>query len=680
MISLLIVLYSLFMVTAVPAQEVPAEEEEVYRLPEAEVRAERDTPEVITREEMERDGASDLWEAVRYTPGVILSGGGRRNDSAFSVRGFGADSVPVYVDGIEMANPYRGESDNARMLTGDLESIEIEKGYSSELLGANNLGGAILLRTAKPKNPFEASLKTTFDFDSIAQYAGSNYVLNLGTKQNLFYAKGVFQYRMADHWRLPDSFEPFPNNPQEKGDRLWSDAKDLKLTLLAGITPIPALDTWITYIYQDAVKGTSPPDTNTRDYEIWDWPVWKRQSISLNSVFSLEPFSMSALFYFDTYDNRLDVYYKMKAYELGIHDPHSDYDEYTVGGRLTAGWDINSWNRVQGALTYKKEDHVGLRGSITNEDELSKEIQVNEDTWSLGLEYTVNPWTPLTLKAGLGFDALIPNEYWSAENEYLKLLDARYFIVQTRDMFLYTWQAGVFYRLTGNHEVRFTYARKNHFPTMAQRYSTRFGRNLPNPRLGPEIANHFELGYRGYFADFFPVVTVNAALYYSLLNGKIVDIELPNPLYPSAAVAYSRNLDSVSFFGFEFAPELALTKHLNAGFAFSVNAYTINQSQDAVKVMPYYPHITLNGYMVIKPVEMLSIIPRIEYIGSRYADTDGVTLLDGYVLGGLKVSAQVTSYVLIEAGVDNIFDTFYEIRKNSPMQGRTYTLSLTATY
>ncbi|MDR3341961.1 MAG: TonB-dependent receptor [Treponema sp.] len=674
----------LCLVTALPAQEEAvttvvedAGEEEVYRLPETEVSEERDTPEVITREEMERDGVTDLWEAVRYTPGVILSGGGRRNDSNFSVRGFGADSVPVYVDGIEMANPYRGEGDSARMLTGDLESIEIEKGYSSELLGANNLGGAILLRTAKPKNPFEASLKSTVDFDSIVKYAGSNHVLNLGTKQNWFYAKGVFQYRMADHWRLPDSFEPFPNNPQEKGDRLWSDAKDLKLTLLAGITPIPALDTWVTYVYQDADKGTSPPDTNTRDYEIWDWPVWKRQSISLNSVFNLDPFSMSALFYFDKYDNRLDVYYKMKAYELGIHDPHSDYDEYTVGGRLTAGWEINSWNRVQGALTYKKEDHVGMRGNIINEDDLSEEVHVNEDTWSLGLEYTSNPWKPLTLKAGVGFDALIPKEYWNAENEYLKLLDARYFIVQTRDMFLYTWQAGVFYKITGNHEVRFTYARKNHFPTMAQRYSTRFGGNLPNPNLGPEIANHFELGYQGYFGG---LVTVNTALYYSLLNGKIVDIELPNPLYPSAAVAYSRNLDSVSFWGFELAPELTLTKYLNAGLAFSVNNYIINKSQDAVKVMPYYPHITLNSYMVIKPIEILSIIPRIEYIGSRYADTDGVTQLDGYFLGGLKVSAHVTKYFIIEAGVDNIFDTYYEIRKNSPMPGRTYTVSLTAKY
>jgi iron complex outermembrane receptor protein len=89
--------------------QAEADPEEIFRLPEAEVNAERDTPELITREEMDRDGVNDLWEAVQYTPGVLLTGGGRRNESNFMVRGYGADSVPIFVDGILMANPYRGD-------------------------------------------------------------------------------------------------------------------------------------------------------------------------------------------------------------------------------------------------------------------------------------------------------------------------------------------------------------------------------------------------------------------------------------------------------------------------------------------------------------------------------------------------------------------------------------------
>jgi iron complex outermembrane receptor protein len=672
----------------IPTAEAPpfgtdAEEEEVYLLPEAEVTGARDTPELITGEEMERDGAEDLWEAVRYVPGVILSGGGRRNDSGFTVRGFGPDSIPIYIDGVPLANPYRGEGDSARILSGDLESVEIEKGYSSELLGANALGGAILLKTAKPHEPFETSFKTSVSLDNTGQYAGSSYILNAGVKQNYFYGKTAVQYRDADHFRLPAGFEETPGNPQKPGDRLWSDSTDFKLTLLAGLTPVPELDTWLTFVYQNADKGVSPPDTVIRNYQIWDWPVWKRWNVSMNGTWNTGGFSTEGLFYFDKYDNRLDEYYNLKAYELGIHAPHSDYDEYSLGARLKGSWEINSWNTAQIALTYKKEDHKGLRGTIRNDDELSEEMRVAEDTWSLGVEYSVNPWTPLTIKAGAGFDALIPLEYWNQENEYLRLLEADYFIVKTRNMFLYTWQTGLFYTPAFGHDIHITYARKNRFPTMAQRYSTRFGTTLPNPSLGPEIANHFELGYRvslsGNDAGSLTLV-VNSAAYYSIITGKIINVELPNPHYPSALVNYARNLDETSFWGIEVSPELTILDRLNAGAAFSFNRYIINHSQSGVNTLAYYPQFTINGYAAITILSVLSIIPRLEYTSSRYADTEGALELDGYFLAHLKLNINAGQCISISAGIENIFDAYYEIRQYAPLAGRSFTIAVTMKY
>jgi iron complex outermembrane receptor protein len=659
------------------------EDDEVYRLPETELRAERDSPEYVGREEMDRDHARDLQEALRYVPGVILSGGGRRNDSNFTIRGFGVDSVPVFVDGIAMGSPYRGEGDSARFLTGDLESVEVQKGFSSLLLGANTMGGAVLMRTAKPKKELEASAGTNLELDNAGRYASSTHVLDLGLKLPLFYAKLVLQHRGVDHYRLPEGFEPQAGNPQAGGDRLWSGSGDTKLTFLAGVTPVEALDLWVTFVYQDADKGLSPPETVTRDFSIWDWPEWKRQSVSLNGVFSAGAFSAEGLFYFDKYDNRLDEYYNMKAFELGIHAPHSDYDEYSLGGRLTGKWEINGWNSLQAAVTWKKEDHRSLRGTIGDEETLTEEMHVNEDTWSLGLEYSMNPWRPLTLKAGGGFDALIPLEYRNGENEFLKLLEADYFIVKTRLMFLYTWQFGVFYRLpfgepeARNHELRLTYARKNHFPTMARRYSTRFGSTLPNPKLGPETANHFEFGYRGSFGG---VLSLNAALYYSVITNKIVDIQLGNPHYPSALVDYSRNLDSTAFWGFELGTELALKNYLSGGLSFSVNRYLIRHSQSGVKEIPCYPAVTANMYLVIRPLRIVSIIPRLEYIGPRFADTLGEEELEGFLLGSIRVQAELAGRLVLSAGVENILDTLYEIRRHYPMAGRSYTFGLTVRY
>jgi len=437
------------------------------------------------------------------------------------------------------------------------------------------------------------------------------------------------------------------------------------------------------------IKGYHPRKQKPGNILLWDWPVWNRWSVSLNGSYTLGPVSFSGLFYFDKYDNRLDEYYTMNAFSLGLHAPHSDYDEYTLGGRLIGKWEINSWNTVQGAVTYKKEDHRGLRGVLFSETELDEVVHINEDTWSVGAEYEMNPWKPLTLKAGVGFDSLIPNEFWNDENEFNKLLGTVHFIVKTRDMYLYTWQAGAFYKFTTgresnyDHELRLTYARKNHFPTMSQRYSTRFGSTLPNPNLGPEIANHFELGYRLYYSapgNFISALNLNAAVYYSFMEGKIVTVEMPNPDNTSALVDYSRNLDMTSFWGFELSPELSLKNFLKTGLAFSVNNYVINKSQDGIKVLSYYPQYTCNGYMVLKPIKTLSIIPRMEYISFRYTDTVGKDKLDEYLLLHLKITADIGKHLTVSASADNILDAYYEISRNFPLAGRSFTFGLTVKY
>jgi iron complex outermembrane receptor protein len=573
-------------------------------------------------------------------------------------------------------------------LTGDLESIEIQKGFSTELLGANTLGGAVLMRTAKPKNPLELSASAALEADGAFKFSQANLFAGAGVRRDLFYARATIQYRLIDHWRLPDSFEPVPVNPQQKGDRLWSDSKDIKAGLMLGITPSTPLDLWLSYTYQKADKGVSPPDIRTREFSIWHWPRWDRHSVSLNGVFESGRLSLESLFYFDKYDNRMDEYYNLRAYELGYHAPHSDYDEYSGGGRITGAWTINAQNKISAALTYKKEDHKGLKGDLFDENILTETVHVNESTWSLGTEYENTAAPKFTFKAGLGFDALIPEQFWAEENDFAKLIEQGWFVVKTKNMFLYTALLGVYYDINKDHRLHLTYARKNHFPSMSARYSTRFGKNLPNPNLGPEMANHFELGWRGTALQKF---SVNAALYYSLMEGKIVNVKLPNPDYPSAQVDYARNLDAVSFYGFELAPEFFPSEYLSGGASFSVNEYILNKTQDAeVKRIPYYPEITFSVYAVASPVtrppeklpwlKSLSIIPRIEYISMRYSDSGGLFTLDPYWLFNLKFRSEITDFVTLTLSADNIFDTFYEIRYNSPMPGRSFTFTAAVKY
>jgi iron complex outermembrane receptor protein len=563
-----------------------------------------------------------------------------------------------------------------------LEEIEINKGYSSSLLGANTLGGAIQVRTARPKNPIEASLKTSVNFDSILQYAANTEILSVGSKLGFWYGKATFQYRDIDHYRLPASFIPFDDkdpavygNPQKAGDRFWSDSTDYKLTLLTGFTPLPNLDLALTYIMQIADKGFSPPSVygGIDGYVIWDWPRWDRHSLSLSYAFDDALWYMTGFTWYGKYDNRLDQYYNWRAYMRDMHLPHSDYDEYAWGTHLEGGYTFTPRHELKAALTFKQEDHKGIDGDIET-------AHISEDTWSFGAEYSSQPlnFLPyLRLVLGLGFDALMPQDFSSVLNDYMIALGVNYYIVKSDPRALLAAQAGVFYDITPSHRVSLTYARKNHFPTMSQRYSTRYGEVLPNPRLKAEFANHFEFAYGGYW---FEKLRVNSAVYYSEITGKIVSISIADPISPSSSVDYSVNLDRTATYGFEQSLEFFPFPWLSAGGAFSLNKYKILHSQLGMEKITYYPETTFNLFAELTLFEYLTLIPSVLFTGERYVNVEGTETLGSYALCNLKATVDLWEYFSLSLSVENIFDVLYEIRQHFPLEGRSFSLVLTAKY
>jgi len=653
-----------------------------------------DTPDVVTREEMEREGAKDLWEAVRNVPGVIQSGGGARNDSSFTVRGFDSASMPLFLDGVSQANTYRGDNDVARTLTGDLESVKIEKGYSTLLLGANTMGGAIIVRTAKPEAPFELSATSGFNFDNLGGFAGNNETVSIGSRMPLFYAQGVFQYRGTDHYRIPDTFEPdntrVPGtleyqNPQRKGVRQWSDSNDIKATLLAGWTPLNTLDISLAYTYQDSYKGLSPPDSrgnyHNGEKEVWEWPLYRRHTLNLAGEWMPGDFVFKTNIYYQKFDNRLIDYYSLEQYALDMYDPakSTDYDDWSFGAHIEGAWDINLWNKAEAAVNFRRDDHK-VRLARTGEET----VHINEDTISAAAEYTMEPLhllgcDSLHITAGAGLDRISPNEFYGRDNESIKeyfpdYTDAKLkkegYISKTVPWTLLCAEAGIFYDITKLHTIRFTYARKNHFPTMSQRYSTRAGEAKANPWLSPEWADHFETGWKGSIPLFSEgLLKLWAAVYYSNITNKIVQFNSVNV-----------NVDDTAMWGAEASLEFSPLKKFTLGSTFSLNRYCFIYNKLMVNALAYYPQITSSAYMIITPAEKLSLVPSFQYIDSRYTDADASNTLDAYCLVNIKGTYNFSPHTNLSVSVNNLLDTLYEIREFNPMPGRNYDISLMVKY
>jgi iron complex outermembrane receptor protein len=627
------------------AARSPLAQETPIVLPGIEVTETRDTVTRVTKEQMELYGANNLFEALSHVPGVTLDLSGARNEHRVSVRGFDHRQVPVFVDGIPFYVPYDWSSDFSRILVEDLEDIEVSKGYSSALLGANTLGGAINLRTAKPAEKAEGYIKYTDYLDSRASHNGYLFSLGAGSRQRLFYAKVTYTQLEEEYFRLPSKFEP--NVYEDGGKRDNSYSRDRKLSLMAGLTPTENIDWMMGYIYQRG-KKEQPMDASQQypQRRFWRWPYWDKDSLytTLNIKFSRA--YLKAALYYDTYDNSM-VEYNDETFTL--HQPSSDYDDYTYGGRFTGGIDINSRNNLQLALSYKFDSHKVYKGGVFTE-------AMEDETFSIGAEYTVKPFSPLAVVIGGSYDRLTAQK---ADEEGGPL--------PLRDADAVNGQAGIFYDLNDSHRLHLTYAYKTRMPTMKERYGG--NATVKNVDLAPEEAEHYELGYNGYLRG---KINLNAALFYSDARDMIDQRDLL-----SGSSQYI-NIAHVVYYGLDIGARAYFSDRLNFGVTLSCLEWDNREGEEKVTDRPEF---RAGAYAVIMPFEnlKLSLVPRAEYTSSAYSSTDGDEM-EKFFLAHLKAVYDLGEHLRIEAGVKNIFDELYEYRKGYPKAGRSYFAGLTGRF
>lgn len=623
----------------------------------------------ITREEIDRINAKSLWDVIRYTPGVILTDGGTRGDASFSIRGFSSSTIPVIVDGISITSPFNGLGDSSGILTDDLESVVIQKGFSSMLNGANGMGGAVILTTAKPEKLFEGKFKAALELDSLFNTAAVTPSFSLGSKSSKFYIKTSLQYKDMDHFRLSDKYEPVEGSIQGKGNRLFSARSDLKNTTIIGTDYFDGLDIWASYVYVDSDRGLNIPET-TSLYDITEWGYWKRHSISLHAKYSKNNVLFDALAYYDKYNNLLNEYASLAHYEHNRPYAVSLYDEYAAGLNIKGEYNFLKNQYIRVAFSFREDDHKDYYDGYDN-------LHIKEDKLSLGLEYSIVLFDKLTFLVSGGFDSLIARDYKSRNDEFAQLIGVSEYQVNPKDRWLLAAQAGVMYEFMDNNELRLTYARRNQFPTMSDRYSTRFSEKLPNPNLKPEVADHVELGYKGLLFD---ILYIDTALYYSYVSDKMGVIYVPDPFVPYKGVEFITNVDAVSLYGYELALTLFPWEYTEIGYNMSVNEYYVHKSVLGCKELTYSPELTINSYVKIMPCQYFSITPLIEYVSKRYIDLSGINWLDPYFLVHLYMTFNINDTMKIDFAVTNITDENYSYMYGYPMAGRTYSIAFSGEF
>ncbi|KQZ78845.1 TonB-dependent siderophore receptor [Pseudomonas sp. Root562] len=113
---------------------------------------------VVTADQVEAQGARNLTQALRYTPGVNTGGYTDRNSIADEITSRGFAPTPLYFDGAYI--PYAGSLGGAPQIDPyTLERIEVLKGPSSVLYGQNQPGGLINMVSKRPTTEQRSQIK-----------------------------------------------------------------------------------------------------------------------------------------------------------------------------------------------------------------------------------------------------------------------------------------------------------------------------------------------------------------------------------------------------------------------------------------------------------------------------------------------------------------------------------------
>lgn len=611
------------------------------------------TGDSISSDELRRHDRTNAGEAVDLLPGVTLSKQGQRNELMVWVRGFNLRQVPVYVDGIPVYVPYDGYADMGRFTTFDLARIDVAKGFSSGLYGANTLGGAINLVSRRPAQRFEGDAGAGATFDRDGRHDGDSAYVNAGSNHGSWYVQGALSYANQDYYVLPDTFVPAKG--EDGGRRDNSLTRDRKASVKLGLTP-NATDEYALNLISQKGRKNDPPYAGSAagvTPAYWRWPDWDKQSVYFLSDTHFGPHALKLRVYRDEFTNSLEAwddatYRTMKK----ASSFRSMYDDFTNGLSVQGDFRLAPANALSASYTWKHDVH--------REANAGEPIRHQADrTQTAALEDSHAFGDRLSLLTGVSYeqrDSLEAQDYDGAKRVVTDFARANNHRVNG--------QAALYYRLAGGGVVHVSFARKSRFPTLKDRYSYRMGRGLPNPALAEETANNVEIGWSGRLSG----VALEATAFRSTISNLIQSNTLAT-LCNGSRCLQNQNI------GASVAEGVELGLRRRAGIWEIDGNYTyLHRSQDSNPgvVLTDTPRHKLFASALARLGGGWEAQGSVRAYSRRYSSSDGLQVAGGFGVADVKAVYRFAHGTRVEAGARNAFDKLYAYAEGYPEAGRTW--------
>lgn len=622
----------------------------------------------VDKESIRDTNSKTVVEALQTVPGVSVLKVGKKNLTEVRIRGFDNRRIPVYVDGIPVYVPYNRETDLGRYTTYDLSQISVSKGYVSPMYGPNTLGGAVNLVTQKPSREFEGEVG-----GAIFSGKGREAFMTLGTNQEKYYGLISLSKYQRDYFRLSKDFKA--SGQEDGGRRENSDSDDFKLNIKVGYTPNDTDEYSFNYIMQRAKKGNP---FYASDYKRgsegarkgwrnrnWRWTDWDKTSYYFltKTAFGSATTIKTRLFYDEFYNELVDYGFLPKSKTNPKKRWSSAYDDYSIGGNVEADFKVSEKNTFKIALFQKNDYHKDISSKDPGLD-----IKVRGYTQSIGLENSWKIDNKFTWVLGLSYDK---SRVTKAEYRNKGVIGEW----GNHETDIISPQSALYYQMTDDTMLYASIGKRSNLPSLSDRYSSGFGRDIPNPNLKAETSMNYEIGVEHALNE---AHFLTAALFWTNTNDYIARIDVdPKAGFCDADCSQYQNLGEEEYKGFEVSASSYWSDYLSSNISYIYMDSKLKKSENKkAKHIIGVPKHALNAYLKYSPISNLHIIPSLRYETSRYVDVVDSRKTKPFTTFNLKVAYSINENFEISAGIDNITDKNYHFTEGHPEEGRSYYASI----
>jgi iron complex outermembrane receptor protein len=616
------------------------------------------------------------------------------------LRGFdNIGRVPLYLDGIPIQVPYDGVIDLSRFQTNDIAEVQVAKGYSSPLMGANNLGGSINLVTRKPEKSFETDAVIGTASGELFQTG-----LQLGSKMDNFYIQGSVDWLQKEYVPLSGDFPLDDVINQTNYELNHSDSRDAKYSGRIAYTP-KGRNQYVFSIVNQKGEKSQPlyagenQDARTR---YWHWPFWNKYSYYFNSSTELnETTSLKLRLFYDQFKNGLSSFDDETYSEMSRRYAfYSVYDDHTSGLSAEVTTRAIRNNTFSASFFFKDDVHKTRGFNPANDTPYPPETLDEVQTLSIGFQDILAITPKLRATFGFSADHLVGIQAQPLNDDDDTIIplqcesdpDNTSFSGCTPNEWTYNPQVSVSYNITERSTLYVTFADRGRFPLMKELYTTGLGTRLPSPELKPERSRNWNFGYSYAFAS---KTLAQIEYFHNTIRDAINDVFVPDPGPVEDRVCWDSDNDG-------WCEQFAnVTREVHQGFEISLRSTPVDRlTLDAGwsyinRTIEYDPDVLIQNtdYLLLYTLPRNKVVlnatvqlPHAILALATFRHEGGLQLQDTtyreapglYAFAGSHSIVDFGTVVplakgfLLQAGIKNLFDSNYYYTPGYPEAGRNW--------